>query len=945
MKKFTCILAFVSIAAISGFAANHSGTISANEIWTLSNSPHHITGQLTINDGVTVTIEPGCQVYFDGNFQVRVFGALNANGTSASHILFTSNQAIPAKGDWRRIYFNAADAGTILNYCDILYGGSTTGSLVIAGSTNNVIISNSTITNSAGYGIYLANNTANPAISDCSVNNCDNYPIFTRADRVKDITGTMSFTGNTPNAIWVQTGTINTGQWLNHTVPYILGGGNFTVADANILTINPGVNIRFDGDRQMNVVGSLVADGDNSNHIVFTTNSSTPYNGDWRRLLFNGSDAGTILDYCDISYGGSVTGNIDIYNSGSNVTITNCNITNSFTDGIYLRGGSSPSIKNTIITGSYGRGIYINGACLPTFGSNASEWNEIYGNNSYELRNGTLNVTAEYIYWGPTYCGDIPDEIFDDADQANLGVVDFTPWVDNAHGLPSFVSTWTGASSLIWNFSGNWDNGIPCEMIDVFVPKTPANQPIVISDEKCHDLTLEAGSQLTMWSGTTLNVTGDLFMEANVNGTASLVENGGFTVAGNKTVQFYVEADRWHYVSPPLSGQTANTFFDMYLYEWDVAMDEWDNISDETTPLIVGKGYKLWSSSIYPVYGPPGTTSVEFEGGTLNSGTISLPVTFAGGGWNFVGNPYPSAVDWDNLGWIKTNIDATIYVWDGVQYITWNGSVGDLTDGVIPAMQGFMVKATSAGPSLFISNNTRLHGVDPYKNGSVEQLLEISVTGNGYSDKAFVNFNENSTMDFDSNFDGYKIYGLDEAPQLYTKQGDNILRVNVMPEVTSGLFIPVGLEVSSETEYTIVVNGLTSFSEGVSVFLEDLKENLLIDLSEQIDYTFMASPLDDPNRFILHFGVLGVEEQPVLTVEKEKAVVIYSNENSIYIRDKQDNELKGNVLVYNIMGQEILNKRLENISLNKIDLYTETGYYVVKVFTDEGVYSQKVFIK
>jgi hypothetical protein len=434
-------------------------------------------------------------------------------------------------------------------------------------------------------------------------------------------------------------------------------------------------------------------------------------------------------------------------------------------------------------------------------------------------------------------------------------------------------------------------------------------------------------------------------MEANINGTASLVENGGFTVAGNKTVQFYVEADRWHYLSSPLSSQTANTFYDMYLYEWNEATDLWDNIVDENTPLVVGRGYKVWSSSIYPTYGPPGTTSVEFEGGVLNSGTKSLPVTYAGNGWNLVGNPYPSAVDWDNIGWIKTNIDATIYVWDGVQYISWNGSVGDLTGGVIPAMQGFMVKATSAGPSLFISNNTRLHGVDPYKESEVDQLLEISVTGNGFADKTFVNFNENSTMDFDSKFDGYKIYGLVEAPQLYTTQGDNKLRVNVMPEISSGLFIPLGLEVSSESEYTLVVNGLTSFAEGVSVYLEDLKENIMIDLAEQIDYTFIASPMDDANRFILHFGVLGVEEQPVLTVEKENAIVIYSNENSIYIRDKQDNELKGSVLVYNIMGQEMLNKKLDAISLNKIDLYTETGYYVVKVFTDEGVYSQKVFIK
>ncbi len=54
--------------------------------------------------------------------------------------------------------------------------------------------------------------------------------------------------------------------------------------------------------------------------------------------------------------------------------------------------------------------------------------------------------------------------------------------------------------------------------------------------------------------------------------------------------------------------------------------------------------------------------TAQFTGGTLNSGTYFLPVTNAGSGWNFVGNPYSSAIDWDNLSWIKTYIDGTVYV-------------------------------------------------------------------------------------------------------------------------------------------------------------------------------------------------------------------------------------------------------------------------------------------
>jgi hypothetical protein len=52
-----------------GYAQNHTGTISSNETWTLANSPHHITGNITIAADVVVTIEAGCDVQFDGNYR------------------------------------------------------------------------------------------------------------------------------------------------------------------------------------------------------------------------------------------------------------------------------------------------------------------------------------------------------------------------------------------------------------------------------------------------------------------------------------------------------------------------------------------------------------------------------------------------------------------------------------------------------------------------------------------------------------------------------------------------------------------------------------------------------------------------------------------------------------------------------------------------------------
>lgn len=225
MKNLLLLPFSVLILSFTSIAENHSGQIMANEAWTIANSPHYIVGNLTVNDLITVTIEPGCTIYFSGNYRILVRGTLVANGTAVNPILFTSNQPVPNNGDWRAIVFQDAEPGNILNYCDISYGGSDQAMIRITGSTDNLVISNCSISHSLSYGIQLSNNAANPPISDCSVTNCSTYPIYTRANRAKDITGTMTFSGNNPDAIWVTTGTVNTGQWLNHGVPWVLGDG------------------------------------------------------------------------------------------------------------------------------------------------------------------------------------------------------------------------------------------------------------------------------------------------------------------------------------------------------------------------------------------------------------------------------------------------------------------------------------------------------------------------------------------------------------------------------------------------------------------------------------------------------------------------------------------------------------------------------------------------
>lgn len=498
--------------------------------------------------------------------------------------------------------------------------------------------------------------------------------------------------------------------------------------------------------------------------------------------------------------------------------------------------------------------------------------------------------------------------------------------------LPGTTS-WTGTVNSSWDHAGNWDNGVPGQNTDVTIV-TGFNQPFVNTNHACNDLTMQAGSKMDIVSGKTLTVNGDFVMESNALGSASLVEYGGLAVTGTSSVESFLTKNRWHYVSPTMSGQESGVFEGIYLKYWDEPTQDWEYITSLTYPLNDGTGYSAWKYD--------NDVTVTYTGEPVNQGPYNPAITYTStGGYNLIGNPYPSAIDWDDGSWNKTNVDGTIYVWNGVQNITWNGSEGALSNGIIPMGQAFSVKANAASPAIGMTDAARGHGVDPYKEKEeVANLIEMYAYGNDYSDAAYIKFTEDATAGIDNDYDGYKRWGIDEAPQLFTVADDVNLAVNVLGEWVENMTIQLGYRVGVAGEYIIDVTNLESFVEPVIVYLEDKLTGEMINVEEQSSYTFAASPDDDEFRFELHFAtIVGIDDQ----IENSE-VYIYSSGNSVFVRNSSDVN-DGTISVYDITGTEILSTQLENIPLNEIDLSVKSGYYIVKVITNNEVHSQKVFIK
>lgn len=542
---------------------------------------------------------------------------------------------------------------------------------------------------------------------------------------------------------------------------------------------------------------------------------------------------------------------------------------------------------------------------------------------------------------------------------------------------------WTGLISSEWCNPENWSFGVPDLSKNVIIPEVSPFEPIIDCNARTKGLTINEGAYLTinpMGSATIygkLNINGSLLLKCDEISSACMINMDSILYGRFASVktETFLSGRKFHYLSVPFDSVHSDRFKsdpvfpykNPNFYFWDetfVGKNFTDGWRSFDGLMEVMKGYSAYYSSDTKI------VLDRSKSGNLNTGNKSKLLTYTGTntnlpvinrGWNLVGNPYPAYLDWNDAGWTKTNIFNSIYFWNGSNYSYYvsDGTAQDNGIGVnngsnfIPPMQAFFVKVigddnSNHSGSLVIPESARTTDITGFYKKITESddnCLRLKLTGNGHSDETALRILENSSYNFDNEYDAFKlftdpIYGV---PQIFTLTDDKIPQaINSLPDYFENLQIRIGISVMVNGYYTIT-SGNLRLTDGLKLWLVDLQEDVYLNAGS-LHYTFYSVSGQFENRFRL----ICLKNPQVMNnrLKKSQMFNIDLIHYGVRIKSIDSKPINGVILIYNPIGQVVYNTKNcteESLVINLSKI--KTGIYLIKVTNAYGIYTERVFIR
>lgn len=117
------LIVFIAFICLPAQADERSGVLSGDETWTAASNPWRITDDLTVPEGVTLTVEAGALIEIGEGKDIIIEGYLDARGSEAAPIRFNP---VNESQRWGALRFESTSGGR-LTYCEFRRGDSSSG--------------------------------------------------------------------------------------------------------------------------------------------------------------------------------------------------------------------------------------------------------------------------------------------------------------------------------------------------------------------------------------------------------------------------------------------------------------------------------------------------------------------------------------------------------------------------------------------------------------------------------------------------------------------------------------------------------------------------------------------------------------------------------------------------------------------------------------------------
>lgn len=472
----------------------------------------------------------------------------------------------------------------------------------------------------------------------------------------------------------------------------------------------------------------------------------------------------------------------------------------------------------------------------------------------------------------------------------------------------------------------------------------------------------------------TFNANGNLTLFSSDIQTAIIDGSGTGEVNGNVTMQRYLFSGfGYKYLSLPYQAATVSEFSDnmkladpfpaFYMYNESSTTSGWVIYIDPAGVLNPMQGYAV-------NFGDTESPIIFDVTGVVNNGSQSSTLynhnnTYTQG-FNLIGNPYPSPIDWDaSSGWTKINIDNALYYFEasttdqyGGTYVTYADGVSSngLATNLIPPMQGFFVHVTDGSwpvaGTLAMDNSVRVTDLTHplTKSDNISRSL-IRLTAEFSDDTVSVDpvviyFDDKATDEFDGQLDALKLMNTDfMVPNLYAIGSDGVkLSISALPVISDTLYtVPLGLKINRDGNVIFKIRALEGSLADMEIFISDITAKTEQDLLSGKDYRLDMTTGLYENRFFLNFRNLGTGIPDYKA--GDDLFSVYCSHGILKLEINTLPSTEGTLIISNLTGQVPLIKKYYEPGYYELNPRLKNGVYIVSFLSGTKRCSKKIFIQ